>query len=157
MAIGITEEHEELRQAVRRFVDTNIPPAAARAAVEADAETRPPFWAALCEPHWLGLHVDEARGGAGFGLVEQAVVLEELGRACAPGPYLATAIAAAVLQAAGGLAAGEWLPRLASGEATGAVALTGLRPVLGGHQADVVVAEIGGGWHALGAAEANAT
>ena len=60
MAIGITEEHEELRQAVRRFVDTNIPSAAVRAAVDADAETRPSFWAALCEPHWLGLHVDEA-------------------------------------------------------------------------------------------------
>ena len=36
MPIGITEEHEELRQAVRRFVDTNIPPAAARAVVDGD-------------------------------------------------------------------------------------------------------------------------
>ena len=86
MAIGITEEHEELRQAVRRFVGTNIPSAAVRAAVDADAETRPSFWAALCEPHWLGLHVDEANGGAGFGLIEQAVVVEEVGRACGPGP-----------------------------------------------------------------------
>ena len=60
MPIGITEEHEELRQAVRRFVDTNIPPAAARAAVEAKTETRPGFWDALCEPGWLGLHVSEA-------------------------------------------------------------------------------------------------
>src|SRR6476661_8332980 len=127
MAIGITEEHEELRQAVRRFVETNIPPAAARAVVDAPAETRPPFWAALREPHWLGLHIDEAHGGAGFSLVEQAVVLEELGRACAPGPYLSTAIAAAVLEDAGGEAADEWLPKLASGECTGAVALTGAR------------------------------
>jgi alkylation response protein AidB-like acyl-CoA dehydrogenase len=153
MAIGITEEHEELRQAVRRFVDTNIPPAAVRAAVEAGTETRPSFWAALCEPHWLGLHVDEANGGAGFGLVEQAVVLEELGRACAPGPYLATAIAAAVLEDAGGPAARRWLPQLTTGEATGAVALSGARPVLGGHQADVVVCEIDGAWYALDAAD----
>src|SRR6478672_6567079 len=108
MAIGITEEHEELRQAVRRFVETNIPPAAVRAAVDAPAEQRPPFWAALCEPHWLGLHIAEEHGGAGFGLVEQAVVVEELGRACAPGPYLATAIAAAVLDDAGGAAAAHW-------------------------------------------------
>ena len=86
MAIGITEEHEELRQAVRRFVETNIPPAAARAVVDGGADGRPAFWAALCEPGWLGLHVSEDHGGAGYGLVEQAVVIEELGRACAPGP-----------------------------------------------------------------------
>jgi alkylation response protein AidB-like acyl-CoA dehydrogenase len=157
MAIGITEEHEELRQAVRRFVDTNIPPAAVREAVDATAESRPPFWAALCEPHWLGLHVDEDRGGAGFGLVEQAVVLEELGRACAPGPYLATVIAAAVLEDAGGPAADRWLPELAAGDATGAVALSGARPVLGAHQADVVLVEVGGSWYALDAADVHAT
>jgi alkylation response protein AidB-like acyl-CoA dehydrogenase len=157
MAIGITEEHEELRQAVRRFVDTNVPPAAVRTAVDAAAESRPSFWAALCEPHWLGLHVNEDRGGAGFGLVEQAVVLEELGRACAPGPYLATAIAAAVLEDAGGAAADQWLPKLAAGAATGAVALSGARPVLGGHQADVVVVEIAGSWYALDAGDVHAT
>ena len=60
-------------------------------------EKLPEFWDALAEPGWLGLHVDEAYGGAGYGLVEQAVVLEELGRAGAPGPYVPTAIAAAVL------------------------------------------------------------
>ena len=58
-----------------------------RAALDAERETVPEFWAALCEPGWLGLHVDEANGGAGYGFVEQAVVLEELGRAAAPGPY----------------------------------------------------------------------
>src|SRR5580693_7426811 len=100
MAIGITEEHEELRQAVRRFVDTNISPTAARAVVDATTETRPGFWSALCEPGWLGLHVADRYGGAGYGLVEQAVVLEELGRACAPGPYLATVVAAAILDEA---------------------------------------------------------
>src|SRR5450432_1248641 len=110
MPIGITEEHEELRQAVRRFVETNIPPAAARAAMDDATGSRPAFWAALSEPGWLGLHVSEAHGGAGYGLVEQAVVIEELGRAIAPGPYLATAIAAAVLQDAGGAAADAWLP-----------------------------------------------
>jgi alkylation response protein AidB-like acyl-CoA dehydrogenase len=157
MAIGITEEHEELRQAVRRFVDTKIPPSAVRTAVDAKAESRPPFWGALCEPHWLGLHVDEANGGAGFGLVEQAVVLEELGRACAPGPYLATAIAAAVLEDAGGPAAARWLPNLTTGAATGAVALSGARPVLGGAQADVVVCELNGAWYALDAADVHAS
>src|SRR4249919_4350731 len=100
MPIGLTEEHDALRQAVRRFVDTRIPPAVTRAALGAEHDDRPEFWAALAEPGWLGLHVDEAHGGAGYGYVEQAVVLEELGRAAAPGPYLPTVLAAAVLQSA---------------------------------------------------------
>src|SRR3954468_11546834 len=142
MAIGITEEHEELRQGVRRFVDTNIQAAAVRAAVDVKGESRPAFWDALTDPGWLGLHVTEDHGGAGYGLVEQAVVIEELGRACAPGPYVATAIVAALLEDAGGAAADAWLAKLATGESTGTVALTGARPVLGGHDADVIVCEV---------------
>jgi len=157
MAIGISEEHEELRQAVRRFVDTNIPPTAARAVIDAATEKRPAFWSALCEPGWLGLHVAERYGGAGYGLVEQAVVLEELGRACAPGPYLATVVAAAILDEAGGPAAATWLPKLASGACTGAVALSGARPVLGGHDADVVVCQLDDHWYALDSATVHAS
>jgi 3-oxochol-4-en-24-oyl-CoA dehydrogenase len=156
MAIGITEEHEELRQGVRRFVETNIPPAAARTVVDSGTDARPAFWAALSEPGWLGLHVSEAHGGAGYGLVEQAVVIEELGRAIAPGPYLATAITAAILEDAGGAVADEWLPKLAAGEHTGAVALSGTRPVLGARDADVVVCEIDGAWYALDGADVHA-
>src|SRR3974377_658996 len=91
MPIGITEEHEHLREAARRFVDARIPAAPPRAPLDAPAETRPDFWSALAEPGWIGLHVDDA------GLVEQAVVVEELGRACAPGPYVPPAIVAALL------------------------------------------------------------
>ena len=149
MPIGLTEEHDALRQAVRRFVDTRIPPAVTRAALDAEHDDRPEFWAALAEPGWLGLHVDESSGGAGYGYVEQAVVLEELGRAAAPGPYLPTVLAAAILQDAGGPAADEWLPQLATGAAIGAVALTGSEPVLGGMLADVIVAEVDGAWRAL--------
>jgi alkylation response protein AidB-like acyl-CoA dehydrogenase len=151
MPVGITEEHEELRQAVRRFVDARIQPAVPRAVVDGTASGRPDFWSAISEPGWLGLHVAEDNGGAGYGLVEQAVVIEELGRACAPGPYLPTVLAAAVLQDAGGPAAAALLPKLAAGERTGALALGGSRPVLGADDADVVVCEIDGVWAALDA------
>ncbi|MDQ1386172.1 MAG: hypothetical protein QOG65_3551, partial [Actinomycetota bacterium] len=116
MPIGITEEHEHLRTAVRRFVDDRIDPRVLREALEASSHDRPAFWDALTEPGWIGLHVAEAHGGSGVGLVEQAVVVEELGRACAPGPYVPTVLAAAVLQDAGGPAAAALLPKLASGE-----------------------------------------
>lgn len=81
MAIGLTEEHEALAESVRGFADRNIPATAVRAALDADEETRPAFWPALAEQGLLGLHLDEEHGGQGFGLLELAVVLEELGRA----------------------------------------------------------------------------
>jgi alkylation response protein AidB-like acyl-CoA dehydrogenase len=147
MPVGITEEHEHLRQAVRRFVDARIAPAVPRAALDAEREAIPEFWAALTEPGWVGLHVDDA------GLVEQAVVVEELGRACAPGPYVPTAIVAAILHADGGPAAKELLSGLTAGTHTGAVALDASGLVVCGALADVVVCEIAGQWYALDAAD----
>ena len=58
---------------------------------------RPRFWQDLVELGWLGLHVDEEHGGSGFGLPELVVVIEELGRAVAPGPFVPTVIASAVI------------------------------------------------------------
>jgi alkylation response protein AidB-like acyl-CoA dehydrogenase len=155
MAIGITEEHEELRQAVRRFVETRIDPSVPRSYLDAPTDSRPAFWDALVEPGWLGLHVAEDRGGAGFSLVEQCVVVEELGRACAPGPYVPTAIAAAVLNElpAGIPVADELLAQFASGSRTAAVAFTPGAPVLGGAVADVIVCETGAGWSAIDAGD----
>jgi alkylation response protein AidB-like acyl-CoA dehydrogenase len=148
MPIGITEEHEHLRDAVRRFVDARIPPSAPRATLDATTETVPEFWSALAEPGWIGLHVDDA------GLVEQAVVVEELGRVCAPGPYVPSAIVAALLAADGGAAAKELLPGIASGERIGAVALDGPF-AYGGVNADVIVCEANGAWYALDASDAH--
>jgi alkylation response protein AidB-like acyl-CoA dehydrogenase len=154
MPIGITEEHEHLRHAVRRFVDDHIDPGVVREALEAATQVRPAFWDALAEPGWIGLHVDEAHGGSGASLLEQAVVIEELGRACAPGHYVPTAIVAALLQADRGPATDALLPKFAAGELTGAVALAldGATLVTGGAAADVIVCTVDGAWYALDAA-----
>ena len=141
MPIGITEEHEHLRDAVRRFVDSRIQPAVTRAALDAPSEERPPFWDALAEPGWIGLHVHDA------GLLEQAVVVEELGRACAPGPYVPTAIAAAVLARAGSHK--DVLDQLVSGAKTATVMLPDTDLGVGGASADVVIANTGDSWHVL--------
>src|SRR5207302_4104737 len=140
-------EHEHLRQAVRRFAETRVPASVLRTALDAPTETRPDFWSALAEPGWVDMH----EHGAGF--VEQAVVVEELGRACAPGPYVPTAIVAALLQADRGPAAGALLPKFAAGELTGAVglALDTATLVTGGAAADVIVCTVDGGWYALDA------
>jgi 3-oxochol-4-en-24-oyl-CoA dehydrogenase len=156
MPIGITEEHEHLRRAVRRFVDDHIDPGVVRDALDAATQVRPAFWNALAEPGWIGLHVDEAHGGSGAGLLEQAVVIEELGRACAPGPYVPTAIVAALLLADGGPAADELLAKFAAGELTGAVAFDGAALVAGGSAADVIVCAVDGAWYALDASAVGA-
>src|ERR687897_713670 len=101
MPIGISDEHEALRLAARGWVERHSAPAVPRSALDAEAESRPPFWAELAAQGWLGLHVDEALGGEGYGLSELVVVLEELGRVGAPGPFLATALAAATPRGGG--------------------------------------------------------
>ena len=146
MGLAVGEDHQALATAVRRFATDRCPPAVARAALDAETETRPPFWDELAGLGWLGLAVPEAHGGEGYGHIELALVLEELGRAVAPGPMLPTAWAAALVAADPAVRAD-----LATGRSAGAVALTaavdaagaGLTgvagPVLGGCVADVVL------------------
>jgi alkylation response protein AidB-like acyl-CoA dehydrogenase len=173
MSIGISEEHEALRRAARGWAERHCDPSVPRALLDADAETLPPFWGDLAAQGWLGLHVAEALGGEGYGLPELAVVLEELGRACAPGPFVPTVLAAAVIQSAGKEIAAGVVPALASGDTAGAVALGGrldaepegdalrvrgaLRPVLSAHLAGVLIAPAGDEWCVLEAGEFTAT
>src|SRR5690606_28421686 len=178
MAIGLTEEHEALAESVRGFAERNIPATAVRAALDAENETRPEFWPALAEQGLLGLHLDEEHGGQGFGLLELSVVLEELGRAAAPGPFLPTVLASAVIDASSNAKVrAELLPVLADGSRTAAVALdgelTGRRDggslvvsgtsatVLGAGLADVLVLPVADGdgeqWVAVDAADVTVT
>jgi alkylation response protein AidB-like acyl-CoA dehydrogenase len=62
----------------------------------------PADWQRLAEMGYLGLILPANVGGQGLGAIELAIVLEEVGRACMPGPYLDAVLAAAVLAAAGG-------------------------------------------------------
>ncbi|GAA2159287.1 acyl-CoA dehydrogenase [Actinomadura napierensis] len=178
MAIGLTEEHEALADSVRGFAERNIPATAVRAALDADEESRPGFWPALAEQGLLGLHLDEEHGGQGYGLLELSVVLEELGRAAAPGPFLPTVLASAVIDASSNAKLrAELLPGLADGSKTGAVALSGgltgtrdgdaltvsgsAATVLGALLADVVVLPVTAGdeeqWVAVDAADLKVT
>ena len=162
MSLAIGEEHAALAASTRRFLDTHCPPAVARAGLDAETEERPPFWADAAGLGWLGIHVAADHGGQGFGPEEAVIVLEELGRAGAPGPFLATMAAADLLSTAGSEAARkEWLPGLADGSRIGTVAFPGtaglsatddgsgalevsgrIRPVLSARLADVVIAPV---------------
>ena len=101
--IGIADEHVELHRVVRRWVDAHVSAKTTKASLDEPSGPvgLPPFWDDLVAQGWLGLHVEERFGGAGYGLPELVVVLEELGRACVPGPFLPTTVAAAAVQRCG--------------------------------------------------------
>ena len=97
MGIALTDDHRELAEVARAFLTSQKARWAARSLLDAADESRPPFWHNLVELGWLGLHIDEEHGGSGYGLPELVVVIEELGRAVAPGPFVPTVIASAVI------------------------------------------------------------
>ncbi|GAA2734970.1 acyl-CoA dehydrogenase [Actinocorallia aurantiaca] len=126
MGIALSEEHRELAATTRAFLNAQGAREACRALLEAEEETLPGFWKAFAELGLLGVHLPEEFGGGGFGLPELVVVLEEIGRAVAPGPVLPTAAASAVIAAKGGRELhARLLPQLAEGTTVGAVGLSG--------------------------------
>src|SRR5690625_2883512 len=95
MRYALTTEQEQFGQMIREFLTARAPESGLLARIESDNRFDRQLWADLCEQLELpGLAVPEAHGGAGFGQIERAVVLEELGRALTPVPYFATAVMA---------------------------------------------------------------
>ncbi|BBU23690.1 acyl-CoA dehydrogenase [Mycobacterium xenopi] len=133
MGIALTDDHRELAEVARGFLTAQKARWAARALLDSADEPRPPFWQELVELGWLGLHIDEQHGGSGYGLPELVVVVEELGRAVAPGPFVPTVVTSAVI-AHGGTAEqkARLLPGLVDGTITGGVGLEGDVVVDGG-------------------------
>src|SRR3954453_17271231 len=152
MTIAITDDHRALGTTASDLLLKRDARGAARALLEAPTEELPDLWSDVVDLGWLGLPPPEAPGGSGFGLEELVVVLEELGRAVTPGPFVPTVIASAFIAAAGdGALQSKLLPGLADGSRIGGVALEStvtinggkasgsLGPVLGGGLADAVV------------------
>src|SRR4051795_5998499 len=121
MRFTLSEDQQEIKRTAHDLLGTRSTMAKVREAAEAgrydDALTRE-----LGELGWPGIAVSEEHGGQGLGLVELAVLLEELGYACAATPFLSTAAAAAAIQIAGTPEQqARWLPGLASGAVSGAI------------------------------------
>jgi alkylation response protein AidB-like acyl-CoA dehydrogenase len=126
MSLALSEEHQELARVARAFLEAHEARAENRALLEESSDRVPAFWKEMAELGWMGLHVDEGQGGQGFGLPELSILLEALGFAAAPGPFLSTTLASALLVACGSDAARrDFLPGLADGSCVGAVGLGG--------------------------------
>jgi alkylation response protein AidB-like acyl-CoA dehydrogenase len=117
----LTDDQKEIKRVAHELLADRSPLSKVREAAEAGAYD-PALWRELAELGWPGIAVSEEHGGQGLGAVELAVLLEELGYACAATPFLSTATAAAVIQAAGTPEQqAKWLPGLGSGELTAGI------------------------------------
>ena len=135
MAFVFTEEQEQFRDIVARFLRDTSPTVEVRRLMETDAGFDGGVWDRLNRELGLSaLHVPETLGGQGFSFVELGIVCEEMGRALLCAPYLSSAVLAtdAILQAGDPGQQADLLPAMASGERRGALAVT----------------EPNGGWHA---------
>jgi len=126
MGIALTDDHRELAEVARGFLASQKARAAARSLLDAPEEERSPFWQGIVELGWLGLHIDEEHGGSGYGFPELVVVIDELGRAVAPGPFVPTVIVSAVIAKDGSAEQkSRLLPGLIDGTVTAGIGFCG--------------------------------
>src|SRR5215510_5798359 len=126
MDIGFTEEQELLRDSARRFLESECDTQFVRRRMAEPAPVTDEFWQKLAEQGWLGIIYPEENGGSGLELVDLVVLMEEMGRAVMPGPFLSTVLlgGAAIAEAGSPAQRREWLPRIAEGKAKAALAWT---------------------------------
>jgi alkylation response protein AidB-like acyl-CoA dehydrogenase len=118
MTFAFSEEQQELRRGLRRFLEDKSPSRQVRRLMETDDGYDRAVWSQMAGQLGLqGLTIAEEHGGAGGGPVEQLIVLEEMGRVLLCAPYFATAVLAVnALQASSDAAAQrEMLPGIAAG------------------------------------------
>ena len=126
MNFAFSEEQEELRRSVRRFLDDKSPETEVRRLMDTTEGYDPAVWSQMAEQLGLqGLAIPEEFGGSGYTYVELIVVLEEMGRALLCAPYFSSvALAANLLLVSGDDAAQkEYLPGIANGSTIATVAL----------------------------------
>jgi alkylation response protein AidB-like acyl-CoA dehydrogenase len=118
MQFGLTETQETLKKSAREFLTAECPMAAVRKLLETETAFDPGLWSKIAAQGWTGLLIPEEYGGYGMGMVEMAVVLEEMGRALLPGPFLSTTLLAGTIIERGGTEEQKkrYLPAIASGK-----------------------------------------
>ena len=125
MDFGLSEDQELLSRSAAEFLAAECPPTLVREAAGSEDGYPRALYRKMAELGWLGLVVPESYGGAGLSTLDLALLCEQLGRAVVPGPFFSSAVLATLAILHGGSAAQKkrWLPKLASGEAIGALAL----------------------------------
>ena len=124
MDFSFSADQQLLKNSARAFLDEHVKPAHVRALWDDPRGESDTLWKEMAQLGWLGLALPEDAGGSALGLVETAILQEELGRAACPSPYLPTVLAAMAIDRFGTAAQkSRWLPAVAGGGARATVAL----------------------------------
>jgi len=120
----LSEEQQLLQETIEQLLDNECPPTRLREIFEGETGHDPALWKGLVEMGLAGLSVPEEYGGAGLEMIDLALAAETLGYGGAPGPFFGHALATlAVLMGGSAAQKQTWLPRLATGDVVGSVAL----------------------------------
>ncbi len=142
MNFDFSDDQQAIKRTAKEMLAARFKPERARELAEA-REYDDAAWREMCELGWAGIFVGEEHGGQELGAVELTILMEELGYALAPVPFLSNAAAGLALQYAGSdEQRARWLPGIASGEQRGTVGLASegeARLVPDAAEADVIV------------------
>jgi alkylation response protein AidB-like acyl-CoA dehydrogenase len=124
MDFSFTPDQTLLKNSARAFLDEHCKPATVRLLWDDPRGESEGMWKEMAQLGWLGLSLPEEHGGSALGMVETALLLEELGRAAYPGPYWPTMLVASAIAETGTEAQKQrWLGTIASGDARATLAL----------------------------------
>ena len=126
MQFAFTDEQEQLRSAVLRFLEDKSPPAEVRRLMETESGYDTDVWRQLSDELGLtAVHIPETFGGQGFSFAELAIIAEEMGRSLFCGPYFSSTVlgATAIMETASTAQKEELLPAIAAGERLAALAV----------------------------------
>lgn len=125
MNFDFSPDQKALRDQARKFLAEHASSVRVRRILDTDEPYDRDLWRGVAEMGWTGTAIPETYSGAGFGYLELCVIAEELGRSVAPIPFSSTVylVAEALLLAGSEAQKRKWLPRIASGEVVGCLAL----------------------------------
>ena len=126
MNLEFSEDQKFVQTTARDYLAEHAPLSACRAVLEGGKAYDAALWKGVAEMGWLGTAIPEAYGGAGLGHLELVLIAQEIGRTLAPIPFSSSVYLAseALLQAGSEAQKQKYLPKLASGEWIGTLALS---------------------------------
>ncbi|HEX5586858.1 MAG TPA: acyl-CoA dehydrogenase family protein [Acidimicrobiia bacterium] len=127
MNFAFSEEQDQLRAAVRSFLEAKSPSTEVRRLMDTTEGYDPAVWKQMAQELGLqSIHIPEEYGGQGFSFIELAIVLEEMGRALLCAPYFSSVVLAtgAIMNAGTGEQQAALLPGIAAGDTIATLAFT---------------------------------
>ena len=118
MKLTLTEEQEMLKKTARDFLADKCQKKFVKQMEESETGYSTDLWQEMAELGWMGLAFPEKYGGGDMNFLDLAVLLEEMGRACLPGPFFSTVVIGGlpILDVGSEEQKQEYLPELIRGE-----------------------------------------